>query len=123
MADEKMPHSPEMEDKKPGAQPADATGVMPPDNPKQEEKVSGVDVWAGNSTVEAAEMQGHPLSSQDLEDTMNDGLVNRRSMGTRYSELPPVNPLEGVPVKIYDVPIDADVPDKAVDWRDGDPRQ
>lgn len=111
-----------MEDKKGNAQPSDATGVTKPDNPKQEEKVAATDAWAGNSAVEWHETHNEPMSSQEEADVINDGLVNRRSTGTRYSEIPPLQPTSGTPEKTYDVPIDPDIKSKQVDWRDDDER-
>jgi|GEM_PF-4410365 len=107
---------------KPDGKPADATGVAPPDDPTKEEKVAGVDPWAGNWVVESKGDNGVPLSSQEQADSVKDGLITRHSYGTRYSEIPPVNTTEGEIEKTYDVPIEPDIPSKKVDWRDGQER-
>ncbi len=99
--------------------PADATGVMKPDDPKKEEKVAGVDVWAGNSAIEEAEMLDQPLSSSEAGiDTVYDpeGGVLRQSFGSNYSELPSIKTDPNETEQILDVPIDTPPPPKA-DYR------
>ena len=113
------------ETKKPDGRPADATGTTPPDNKKLEEKQSGTDAWAGNWAVQHHNATDESISEQeDQEEFQNltEPLVKRRSFGTHYSEIPPINVTEGEKEKIYDVPMDSDTEVKEVDWRDGDPR-